>query len=82
MKAIRNAVLGGLAAVFVAGAGTAETLTEALVTAYENSNLLDKNRATLRATTRTWRRRSRFSGPCSTSSLPPAIPMSAPIRAR
>ncbi|MGG7643786.1 TolC family outer membrane protein [Rhodovulum sp. YNF3179] len=50
MKAIRNAVLGGLAAVFVAGAGTAETLTEALVTAYENSNLLDKNRATLRAT--------------------------------
>ncbi|GGE59140.1 TolC family outer membrane protein [Actibacterium pelagium] len=45
-------VRAGLAAVIVsvgAGAASAETLTDAMVAAYKNSNLLDQNRALLRA---------------------------------
>ncbi|MHC0053277.1 TolC family outer membrane protein [Actibacterium sp. D379-3] len=53
-KVIRGAMAGLLSAVFLSGGGAAparaETLTDALILAYQNSDLLEQNRALLRAT--------------------------------
>ena len=51
-KFSRNALFSGVAALAILvspAAALAETLADALVSAYRNSNLLDQNRATLRA---------------------------------
>ncbi len=49
MRAFMRAVAVAAAGVLAAPAAQAETLTDALIAAYRNSNLLDQNRAVLRA---------------------------------
>lgn len=49
LKQIKCAAAAGMATLFLAGAVQAETLSNALVAAYNNSGLLEQNRALLRA---------------------------------
>jgi outer membrane protein len=49
MRALARAVVVAVAGVLAAPMAGAETLTDALIAAYRNSNLLDQNRAVLRA---------------------------------
>lgn len=49
MRAFMRAVAVAAAGALAASAAQAETLTDALIAAYRNSNLLDQNRAVLRA---------------------------------